>query len=190
MALRTIVAIALLFVVVAGRKSCRRQTPLVCNFRPTAGNTARGRVVFTPKMVNGKCRVRVRARFSGLTRNTLQGWHIHESGDISSPDGSATGGHFTSPNGDSRFAKHGFRKNTFRHWGDLGNLHVRSNGRARVSFNDPVIHLGGILGRGMIIHASKDNGPSAQPSGDSGARVAQCRIVKLRPRPCRRGKRC
>lgn len=130
--------------------------------------------------------MRVKARFSGLTKNTLQGWHIHESGDVSSPDGSGTGGHFTSPRGDPRFANHGFRSNFNRHWGDFGNLRVRSNGRAYASFYDPIITLQGILGRGMIVHASKDNGPTAQPSGNSGARVAQCRIVRAR---CRRRRR-
>ena len=158
---------------------CDRRRTLVCNFRPTEGNTARGRATFQYAWVRGRCLVQVKGKFSELTPNTQQGWHIHKYGDIDSENGSAAGGHFSAPRGRER--PHGLPNDSKRHWGDLGNLRVNAEGEASVSQFDSVITLNGILGRGMIIHALRDQGSSQQPSGASGTRVAQCVIGIAKP---------
>ena len=57
--------------------------------KPTAGNTANGTVSFTQA---GK-KIRVVAEVSGLTPGA-HGFHIHEKGDCSAPDGTSAGGHY------------------------------------------------------------------------------------------------
>lgn len=155
-------------------RACKRQQPLICDFEPTLGNKVRGRAVFTAVFKKGRCLVRVQGSITGLTRNNKQGWHIHTFGDVSSPDGSAQGPHFTSPKLDER--PHGLPSERPRHWGDLGNLQADKNGNAKYDELDTVISLQGIVGRGMIIHADTDQGSSVQPTGGSGARYAQCVI--------------
>src|SRR5262245_3417040 len=59
---------------------------LVATVDPTQGNTARGEVRFT-KVDAG---VRVTATFEGLTPGT-HGFHLHEKGDCSAPDGASAG---------------------------------------------------------------------------------------------------
>ena len=94
-------------------------------------------------------------------------------------NGKSTGGHFTNPRLEK--TRHGLPDKPLRHWGDLGNLEVRSDGFARVRLIDDQITLQGILGRGMIIHATQDKG--TQPSGDAGTRMAQCVIGYRNPKP-------
>lgn len=159
---------------------CYQQSPLVCNFQPTKGNNAKGRVTFRTVWIHGRCLTHVRAKISGLTPNTKQGWHIHKYGDIVAESGASTGGHFSTPSG--RQLRHGLPNDRERHWGDLGNLNVRNDGMAWVSMFDRVIRLNDIIGRGMIIHASEDQGSSQQPSGASGPRVAQCVIGIANPK--------
>src|SRR6478609_5266098 len=55
----------------------------------TAGNKTAGTVAFSP---NGD-RVRVLAKVTGLAPGA-HGFHIHEKGDCSAPDGMSAGGHF------------------------------------------------------------------------------------------------
>src|SRR5271167_786486 len=56
---------------------------------PTAGNAASGAVSFTQK----GDKVTVTAKVSGLAPGG-HGFHIHEKGDCSAPDGMSAGGHF------------------------------------------------------------------------------------------------
>ena len=56
---------------------------------PTAGNKASGTVTFEQDADS----VWVKAKVEGLTPG-LHGFHIHEKGDCSAPDGSSAGGHF------------------------------------------------------------------------------------------------
>lgn len=159
-----------------------RGQPLVCNFRPTKTNSARGRVVFWNVFHyrSYRCRVYISATFSGLTPNTKLGWHIHKYGDTGEEDGTGTGGHFVSPR-NSKWRFHALPRNPRRHWGDLGNLYVTPNGTAAFKGIDNTIRLRGIIGRGMIIHARVDQGLSEQPSGAAGPRVAQCVIGIANP---------
>jgi Cu-Zn family superoxide dismutase len=134
--------------------------------QPTEGSKASGTVEFK-KVADG---VEITARVEGLDANGKHGFHIHEFGDATSPDGTAMGGHFN-PTG----APHAGPDADQRHVGDFGNLEADDNGVATYSRVDKHITFEGatsILGRGMIVHAGTDDLES-QPTGDAGARIAQ-----------------
>jgi Cu-Zn family superoxide dismutase len=137
---------------------------------PTEGNSVRGVVHFT-RVANG---VHVVANVSGLTPGN-HGFHIHEYGDASSPDGTAAGGHFNPGHKD-----HGAPTADDRHAGDLGNLHADADGNATVDYVDPLIAFEGatsIIGRGVIVHADADDFKT-QPTGNAGKRVA-CGVIGI-----------
>jgi len=135
--------------------------------KATEGNTATGTVSFTE--VDGG--VRVVAIFAGLTPGE-HGFHVHEKGDCSAPDGTSAGGHFN-PEGHD----HGLPEQATRHAGDLGNLVADAEGNASLDHVFTGLTLRGetaIIGRGLIVHADKDDG--GQPTGNAGARVA-CGVI-------------
>lgn len=138
----------------------------ICVLSSTEGNTVSGTITFT-QQADG---VLVEAKIAGLKPNAKHGFHIHEYGDISAPDGMATGGHFN-PEGHA----HGAPDAAMRHDGDFGNLESDGDGNAVYSRVDKEISLGGehcILGRGVIVHADSDD-LQTQPTGKAGARIAQ-----------------
>ena len=72
-----------------------------------------------------------------------------------------------------------------RHVGDLGNLVTNKKGQAKYYIMDNVIKLRGtksnIIGRGLIIHADKDDcgegtSPDSLKTGNSGKRIA-CAVI-------------
>lgn len=131
---------------------------------PTQGNSVSGVVTFT-KVKEG---VRVNAYVAGLSPG-LHGFHVHEFGDCSAPDGALAGGHFNP--GDMPHAGPTSEKH---HVGDLGNLEANQEGTARLELTSPALSLDGpnsIVGRGLIVHVSPDDFRT-QPTGSSGARVA------------------
>eukprot|EP00177_Eucheuma_denticulatum_P003936 GFKZ01007115.1.p1 GENE.GFKZ01007115.1~~GFKZ01007115.1.p1 ORF type:complete len:235 (+),score=10.67 GFKZ01007115.1:96-707(+) len=162
----------------SARRRCLSQLPLICNLRPTQNQTARGRVIFRPVFRVSRCLVLISVRVSGLTPGP-HGIHIHTYGDLSSRDGSATGGHFTNPRGGD--VMHGLPGDRVRHWGDFGSVRVGGNGRGGFRRVDRVIRLRGIVGRGMIVHELRDMGSAFQPSGAAGGRYAQCVIGFANP---------
>ena len=136
----------------------------ICVLQPTEGNKANGTVTFTKSDVG----VEVVADIEGLTPGK-HGFHVHQYGDASSPDGKSAGGHFN-PEGN----EHGGPHADMRHVGDLGNLEAGDDGKAHLQFTDKMIKLNGphsIIGRGIIVHAGEDDLKS-QPTGDAGSRVA------------------
>lgn len=164
-----------------GQHRCALLPSLVCKLRPTAGNVVSGTVRFTAER-DGRypawywfcpCVVRVQAILFNLSEGS-HGFHIHSYGDERFANGSSAGGHFPNPWFISE--KHGLPFNAFRHWGDLGNVVANAKGYASLNRIDRVISLRGIVGRGMIVHAGKDMGAMAQPSGGAGARQASCVI--------------
>lgn len=163
------------------RYHCLALPPLVCAFQPTTGNDVTGVVLFQSRYWGKRgCVVKISAELSGLTEG-LHGFHIHQFGDIRSPTGAATGGHFVSPsasNDDPGFHSYWWRTpaNEEPHWGDFGNIYANQSGFASYYRVDTRITLSGIVGRGMIVHAGRDKGPKFQTSGDSGARQSQCVI--------------
>ena len=124
-------------------------------------------------------RVRIDVSIKGLTPNSLHGFHVHEAGDLTDKCTSMCA-HFN-PYGKT----HGCPGMKERHVGDLGNLSTNSKGEATYSFYDNAIKLRGtrcnILGRGLIIHADKDDcghGGNAESlkTGNAGKRIA-CAVI-------------
>jgi Cu-Zn family superoxide dismutase len=138
---------------------------------PTQGNNTRGEITFT-QMPNG---VHVVGSFTGLAYGE-HGFHIHEKGDCSAPDGSSAGGHFNPTT-----MKHGAREAQERHTGDLGNLKADPYGMARIDITDEKISLEGpnsIIGHAVIIHEKADDFQT-QPTGNAGGRLS-CGVIEAK----------
>lgn len=138
----------------------------ICVLTPTEGSQVHGTVTFT-KQADG---VLIEANVEGLAPDSEHGFHIHEFGDLTSPDGTAMGGHFNPTK-----EEHGAPDASMRHDGDFGNLKADASGKAAYSRVDNEIKIEGehgILGRGMIVHANQDD-LKTQPTGNAGARIAQ-----------------
>ena len=140
----------------------------ICVLYATQGNSVSGTVTFS-RVSEG---VKVVADLSGLTPGK-HGFHIHEFGDCSSPDGTAAGGHFN-PSG----SPHGAPMDMSRHAGDMGNLEADASGKAHLEYVDSHMSFDGpdsILGRSVIIHAREDD-MKTQPTGNAGPRIA-CGVI-------------
>jgi Cu-Zn family superoxide dismutase len=145
-------------------------THAVAVLHPTEGNEVSGVVRFE-RLDAG---IRVQLLIEGLEPGD-HGFHIHEFGDCSAPDGTSAGGHFNPFD-----APHGARDAAMRHVGDLGNVTADEDGIAEDDFVDEVIAFDGeasILARGVIVHADADD-LTSQPSGNAGPRVA-CGVVGI-----------
>ena len=143
----------------------------VAVIHPTEGNDIEGTATFT-QTDNG---VRVQATVSGLSAESLHGFHIHQYGDCSASDGTSAGGHY---NPDDN--PHASPTDDVRHVGDLGNLPTNEDGVAEIDFTDNYIELNGpnsILGRGVIVHAGEDDFES-QPTGAAGSRLG-CGVIGI-----------
>ncbi len=130
---------------------------------PTAGNTAKGTVTFT-KAAKG---LQVAVEISGLTPGK-HGFHVHEFGDVSAPDGTSAGGHFN-PTGED----HGAPGADKHHAGDMGNLEADASGVAKVTLTQEKLTFEGansVIGRSVVVHAKADD-LKTQPTGDAGGRV-------------------
>ena len=141
----------------------------MAQLKPTQGSTAAGTVWFTQQGL----RVNVRVQVSGMAPNQEHGFHVHEKGDCSSPDGMSTGGHFNpggQPHGPQSAPHHG---------GDMPSLKADAAGNAQASFQIEGVSVAtgidGLLGRGVIVHAKPDD-YTTQPTGNSGARIA-CGVI-------------
>jgi Cu-Zn family superoxide dismutase len=120
----------------------------------------------------------------GLRKNAQHGFHVHEYGDMSEQCESMCA-HFNPTH-----KQHGGPAAKERHVGDLGNLVTDESGRAKYQIRDSVIKLRGIksniIGRGLVIHADKDdcgltNHPDSRTTGNSGKRIACAVIGYARP---------
>lgn len=143
---------------------------LVAPLRGTEGNEDVEGVVRFEEVGVGE--VKVTAHVEGLTAGE-HGFHIHQWGDCSAPDGTSAGGHY-----DPRGVPHALPEESPRHVGDMGNLEANDEGMAHLEETFDTMTLVGpevpIIGRGVIVHAEPDTG--AQPTGEAGARVA-CGVV-------------
>ena len=117
-------------------------------------STVGGTVTFTE--LDGK--VQVDANVTGLTPGE-HGFHVHEIGDCSSPDGKSAGGHF-----DALHTKHHGKPSAdtaHKHTGDLGNLVADDSGNAKYSKTVDWFTLGNgetsIANRAVIVHAKPDD---------------------------------
>ncbi len=120
--------------------------------------------------------VRVMGEIAGLPPGSEHGFHVHEHGDCSAPDGSSAGGHFN-----PAAAPHGGPDATTRHLGDIPNIRANEKGTADVNavIAGATLNDGGpnnLVGKAFIVHAKADD-YKTQPSGDAGARIA-CGVVQ------------
>jgi superoxide dismutase, Cu-Zn family len=135
---------------------------------PVGSSGVSGHVTFT-KAEGG---VKVSVKLAGL-KPGAHGFHIHEFGDCSAPDGTSAGGHFN-PAGDP----HAGPKDAKRHEGDMGNIEAAKDGTATLEYVDAMLAFDGpssILGRGIIVHAAPDD-LKTQPTGNAGGRVG-CAVI-------------
>ncbi|MFT6872699.1 MAG: Cu-Zn family superoxide dismutase [Roseivirga sp.] len=137
---------------------------------PTQGNQVKGTVTFK-QTSDG---VKIVADLTGLTPGQ-HGFHIHEFGDCSAPDGSSAGGHFNPEN-----QPHGSLMDVDRHAGDMGNILADASGNAHMEFTDKMITLNGaesIINKGLIVHKNADD-LKTQPTGNAGPREG-CGTITL-----------
>jgi Cu-Zn family superoxide dismutase len=145
--------------------------------------------VFQDKKISGTVRfieddkdnVRIEIDLVGLRKNAHHGFHVHECGDMSLGCESMCA-HFN-PYGKN----HGCPGEKERHVGDLGNLKTDANGCAKYVMYDDQIKLRGtkcnIIGRGLIIHADRDDcgkglHETSLTTGNSGKRIA-CAVIGI-----------
>ncbi|PLQ01511.1 superoxide dismutase family protein [Cupriavidus pauculus] len=136
-----------------------------------SGTNTGGRVTFEQQQGGG---VMVVVAVTGLPPGTTHGFHIHEKGDCSAPDGMSAGGHFNpgaKPHGQMSMPEH--------HAGDMNNLTADSAGNARAQFvmSDVTVGAGpnSVVGRSVIVHKDPDD-YRTQPTGNAGGRIA-CGVI-------------
>ena len=142
----------------------------ICVLYPTQGNSVSGSVTFL-RTDKG---IKVIVDVAGLSKGK-HGFHIHEFGDCSAPDGTSAGGHFN-PEGKS----HGAPMDMTRHAGDMGNLEADDSGKAHLEYIDPMMSFEGansIIGKSVILHKNEDD-LKTQPTGNAGPRIA-CGVIGL-----------
>lgn len=116
--------------------------------------------------------VKVSVNLSGLKPNQKQGFHIHEFGNCSAPDGSSAGGHYN-----PTMAPHADLTAEHRHVGDLGNLQADGKGNVQTDIIVAKASVAELVGRSMVVHGKEDDLKS-QPSGAAGDRVG-CGVIGL-----------
>lgn len=137
----------------------------------TEGNSVTGELAF--EAVDGG--VAITGQVNGLPPGSEHGFHVHETGDCSAPDGSSAGGHFNPMDVD-----HGRVGAGAHHVGDTDNIVADDTGVATVNTRLEGATLADgaptdVLGRGVIVHADPDD-YATQPTGNAGARLA-CGVI-------------
>lgn len=141
--------------------------------KATEGNAVAGELSFMT-MDN---MVHVTGNITGLAPNSKHGFHIHEKGDCSAPDGSSAGGHFNPATTD-----HGQVSAEPHHGGDMDNVTADAEGKATVDgMLSSNVNIGkgdafDIVGKGLIVHADPDD-YKTQPTGNAGGRLA-CAVIE------------
>jgi superoxide dismutase, Cu-Zn family len=142
-------------------------------------SNAQGAKIGTAKITATGNGVKIAVRVSQLTPGE-HGIHIHTVGKCEAPGFTSAGGHFNPTS-----AHHGTHntQEPHPHLGDLMNLTVSENGKAKATFlakgvtlgegADSLFHEGGTS---LVIHAKADDLMS-DPSGNSGDRIA-CGVIE------------
>lgn len=143
----------------------------VAQIGPTQGNTVNGSLALSQSAEG----VHITGSVQGLKPDADFGFHVHEKGDCSAPDGSSAGGHFNPTQ-----AQHGNPASGAHHAGDMVNIHSNAEGIAQVETTAAGTTLHGdagtdIMGKAIVVHESADD-YTTQPSGNSGKRVA-CGVI-------------
>jgi len=143
----------------------------VAQVAPTQGNTVTGSLALTSSPQG----VHITGAIQGLKPDAEFGFHIHEKGDCSAPDGSSAGGHFNPTQ-----AQHGNPTSAAHHAGDMVNIRSNGEGVAQVDTTAAGTTLHGdpttdVVGKAIIVHEGPDD-YATQPSGNSGKRVA-CGVI-------------
>ena len=140
---------------------------------------AQGTKVGTAKITSVANGVKVSVKVSQLTPGE-HGIHIHNVGKCDGPAFTTAGGHFNPTS-----AHHGVKnaQEPHPHLGDLENLKVGENGKARATFlisgvtlgdgQNSLFHDGGTA---LVIHAKADD-LTSDPSGNSGDRIV-CGVIE------------
>ncbi|KYD07492.1 superoxide dismutase family protein [Heyndrickxia sporothermodurans] len=104
--------------------------------------------------------------------------HFHEKGSCKAPTFTSAGNHFNPEK-----KEHGLLNPKGSHAGDLPNLIVKDDGKAKLDILAPQVTMDSGKnslftkdGTSIVIHESKDDGMT-QPSGDAGNRIA-CGVIK------------
>jgi Cu-Zn family superoxide dismutase len=143
----------------------------VAQIAPTQGNTANGALALAPSPQG----VRITGSIQGLKPDAEFGFHVHEKGDCTAPDGSSAGAHFNPTQ-----AEHGNPTGPAHHAGDLPNIKSNAEGVAQVDTTAAGMSLQGdpgtdLMGKAIVVHESPDD-YTTQPSGNSGKRIA-CGVI-------------
>ncbi len=143
----------------------------VAQVAPTQGNTVTGSLALASSSEG----VRISGAIQGLKPNAEFGFHVHEKGDCSAPDGSSAGGHFNPTQ-----AQHGNPTGSTHHAGDMVNIKSNAEGVAQVDTTAAGTTLNGdpgtdLIGKAVVVHEGPDD-YTTQPSGNSGKRVA-CGVI-------------
>jgi len=145
-----------------------RTKSAVATLSPSATSGVTGIVVFT----GGSTSVDVHVTAAGLQPGSIHGFHIHDVGNCASADFLSAGAHFNPTN-----KPHGAQDKP-HHAGDMPSLLADPTGKIDTRFTLEGVALGGadgFVGHSVILHATADNF-DAQPSGNSGARIA-CGVI-------------
>jgi Cu-Zn family superoxide dismutase len=132
-----------------------------------------GTATFTPTKGGVKIQVQVANLPPGK-----HGIHVHAVGKCDAPDFKSAGGHFN-PTG----KKHGLKSPEGAHAGDMPNLTVGKDGKAKATLTAKGASLAegegslfGPEGTALVIHADADD-EKTDPAGNSGARIA-CGVIE------------
>lgn len=143
----------------------------VAQIAPTQGNTVTGALALAQSPEG----VHITGSIQGLKPDAEFGFHVHEKGDCTAPDGSSAGGHFNPTQ-----AQHGNPTGSTHHAGDMLNIKSNGEGVAQVDVTAAGTSLHGdpgtdVMGKAIVVHESPDD-YTTQPSGNSGKRVA-CGVI-------------
>ena len=145
-----------------------RTKAAVATLSPSATSGVSGIVVFS----GGGSSVDVHVTASGLMPGSIHGFHVHDLGNCASADFQSAGDHFNPTH-----KPHGAQDKP-HHAGDMPSLIADPTGKIDARFTLEGVTLGGtdgFVGHSVILHATADNF-DAQPSGNSGARIA-CGVI-------------
>jgi Cu-Zn family superoxide dismutase len=168
----TALALAVTLGMLAGTSTSPAQTPpaaaakparAVAVIEPTKGNTVTG-VIYFDQTPDG---LHIHGVVNNLAPNSVHGFHIHDYGDLTSPDAMAAGGHFNPEHG----TVHGGPGASPHMAGELGNVNADATGTANFDLTVPNLSVDGtnpVVGHSVVVHVSADD---LTPKANPGARI-------------------